>query len=135
MNTKARAAVDGIKDLGQEVSAWEGRLLYLQNEAKNLERKNEQVKKDIEAAIALGQQELDKRGNQARSEMALVKEEREKLMKDKEEFAVMLTDFKKERNEFAREKTRILDQAETDKKIMSKVSNFILLVKRESQGL
>lgn len=135
MNTRAEAAVKGIKDLGGEVSAWEGRLVYLQNESENLKRKNEQVKTEITAALALAQQELDKKREQARNEQAKLNESTAKLEADRSEFKGILTTFKQERNSFETEKTKIFDRSADTEKMREKMSNFILLVKREAEKL
>jgi chromosome segregation ATPase len=132
---KTEATVKGIKDLGGEVSAWEGRLQYLQNEAENLKRKNDQIKKEIESALALAQQELDKKREQARSELSKVTEATAKLEADRQEFQGILTMFRQEKNLFETEKTKILDINADTQKMREKMSNFILLVKREADKL
>src|SRR4051812_31135080 len=117
MNTKSEAAVKGIKDLGSEVSAWENRLLFLQNECENLRRKSEQTKKEIESALAIAQAELDKKREQARTEMGKVNDATARFEADKVEFQGILSEFNKEKRAFDAERSKMMDHDSDTKKL------------------
>jgi chromosome segregation ATPase len=134
MNTKTEATVRGIKDLGGEVSAWEVRLLALQNESETIRRSNEQKKKEIESALALAQQELDRKRDQVKVELAKSREASDKLQAEKEEFQGILQEFNKEKRAFEAERSKIEDRDKDTQKLRDKLSNFIHLIKREAQS-
>jgi chromosome segregation ATPase len=131
----APETVQAIKELGHNVSAWEGRVMQLQMESESLKRKNDEVKKEIESSIALAQQELDKRREIASSECQKVQEEKEKLQKDKAQFQGILENFNKDRAEYEQERQKMLNIVEDAKKMRENVVNFIVFVKRESEKL
>lgn len=135
MNTKTQEAIKGVKELGVEVSAWENRVTYLQTEEAGLKRRNEQLKKDIDSDIRAAQVELDKKRQWSKQEEAKINELRAKLEADKVEFQGILSAFNKEKNTFETDRTKLLDFVEDTKRLREKLSNFITLVRRESERL
>lgn len=135
MDGKSSTVIKGVKELGNEMSAWENRVVILQNEAEGLKRRNESVRKELESTIALAGQEVAKRREESRAEMAKVLEAAAKLEAEKAEFQVILTAFKKERNEFEREKTKTLDIQKDAIAMRDKASNFAVCVRREAEKL
>jgi len=135
MDSKSATTIKGVKELGGELSAWEARTAHLQMESENLKRKNDQTKKDIEQALALGQQELDKKREAARLEGLKISEASAKLEADKADFAKLLINFKQDKNGFETERTKIEDLHQDTLKLREKLGNFIVWFKREAEKL
>ncbi len=135
MNTKTDATVRGIKDLGNEVSAWEVRVLALKSESQELQNRNAYVKKEIESSLAITQVELDKRRNESRELMAKAKEAGEKLESEREEFQKILVAFRKEKTAFEDERQGNKDNAKRTEDLRQKLSNFVLMIRREAEFL
>lgn len=135
MNPKADAAVRGIKDLGGEVSAWEVRLLNLQNECQSLQRRKEQLTTDMESAMAIAKSDLDKKRNETRAETEKINEATSKLEADRVEFQGILMAFKKEKAQFEDERTKILDLKVLTEKERQKLANFALMIRREAEHI
>ena len=135
METKAQTTVKAVKELGGEVSAWEHRVSFLQSEAEGLKKRNDQIKKEIESALSIAQQELDRKRDLAKKEKEKTDAELIALEAQKAEFQGILTVFKKERTEFEREKDRTLDLQKDAQRLKEKASNFILFVRREAEKL
>lgn len=130
-----KTTVDSIKDLSGELSAWEVRLLALKNESEQLKRRNDQIKKELESALSVGQAELDRKRTAAKDAEAAVAELRAKLETDKNEFQAMLVAFRKEKNEYEKEKTKIMDAQADTTKLRDRLYNFIRLFKDEANKL
>lgn len=135
MNPKADAAVKGIKDLGGEVSAWEVRLLSLQNECQSLQRRKDQLKTDMESAMAIAKNDLDKKREETRAETAKINEATAKLEADRLEFQGILMAFKKEKAQFEDERTKILDLKTLTEKLRERLNNVIVTIRREAERL
>lgn len=135
MDSKVKTTVDSIKDLSGELSAWEVRLLALKNESEQLKRRNDQIKKELESALSVGQAELDRKRTAAKDAEAAVAELRAKLETDKNEFQAMLVAFRKEKNEYEKEKTKIMDAQADTTKLRDRLYNFIRLFKDEANKL
>lgn len=135
MNPKADAAVKGIKDLGGEVSAWEVRLLSLQNECQSLQRRKDQLKTDMESAMAIAKNDLDKKREETRAETAKINEATAKLEADQSEFQGILMAFKKEKAQFEDERTKILDLKTLTEKLRERLNNVVVTIRREAERL
>lgn len=128
---KARNAVAEVESQGE----LERRILDLQQECALLTQKRDQTKREIETALAMGQQELDRMREKAFVDSTKIKDDTAKLVADKAEFAAILEAFNKEKAEFEKERTRITDLAAVAKVQETKLSNFMLLIKREAAKL
>lgn len=135
MNPKADAAVKGIKDLGGEVSAWEVRLLSLQNECQSLQRRKDQLKTDMESAMAIAKNDLDKKREETRAETAKINDATAKLEADQSEFQGILMAFKKEKAQFEDERTKILDLKTLTEKLRERLNNVVVTIRREAERL
>lgn len=131
MNTKTVETIKGINDLGNEVSAWEVRLLSVKNENQQLQRQNAALKTEMESALKLAQQELDKKREQVRLEDAKIRESSSELEAKRVEFQVILKEFNKDKREFDDARSKLADQVKQTESLRQKLSNFALLVRRE----
>jgi hypothetical protein len=132
---KTEETMKAVKELGKDVTAWESRVLQLQIESESLVRKNKEVKTEIESALALAQQELDKKREKASIETQKVQELNVKLDADRLQFQVLLEKFNKEKAEFERDRAKMLDMIEDARRMRENVVNFTTFVKRESEKL
>jgi len=132
---KTAETIKAVKELGNDVSAWEGRVLQLQMESESLGRKNTQVKMEIESALALAQQELEKKRNQVSEETNKIHDLKAKFEADKAQFQGILESFNKEKAEFERDRSKMLDLIEDSRRMRENAVNFLTFVKRESEKL
>jgi hypothetical protein len=135
MDSKTKTTIEGVKELGSELGAWEVRVISLKNEAENLRKLNDIKKKEIESSLALAQQEYDKKRNVTKAEEAAIAEEKAKLEAQRTEIQGLVTALKKERNEFEREKQKILDTQADTARLREKANYFLRLVKDEATKL
>lgn len=135
MDSKTKTTIEGVKELGSELGAWEVRVISLKNEAENLRKLNDIKKKEIESSLALAQQEYDKKRNITKAEEAAIAEEKTKLEAQRAEIQGLVMALKKERNEFEREKQKILDTQADTARLREKANYFLRLVKDEATKL
>lgn len=135
MDSKTKTTIEGVKELGSELGAWEVRVISLKNEAENLRKLNDIKKKEIESSLALAQQEYDKKRNMTKAEEAAIAEEKTKLEAQRAEIQGLVMALKKERNEFEREKQKILDTQADTVRLREKANYFLRLVKDEATKL
>lgn len=135
MDSKTKTTIEGVKELGSELGAWEVRVISLKNEAENLRKLNDIKKKEIESSLALAQQEYDKKRNITKAEEASITEEKAKLEAQRAEIQGLVMALKKERNEFEREKQKILDTQADTVRLREKANYFLRLVKDEATKL
>lgn len=135
MDSKTKTTIEGVKELGSELGAWEVRVISLKNEAENLRKLNDIKKKEIESSLALAQQEYDKKRNITKAEEAAILEEKTKLEAQRAEIQGLVMALKKERNEFEREKQKILDTQADTARLREKANYFLRLVKDEATKL
>lgn len=135
MDSKTKTTIEGVKELGSELGAWEVRVISLKNEAENLRKLNDIKKKEIESSLALAQQEYDKKRNITKAEEAAILEEKAKLEAQRAEIQGLVMALKKERNEFEREKQKILDTQADTARLREKANYFLRLVKDEATKL
>ena len=135
MDSKTKTTIDGVKELGSELGAWETRLIGLKNESENLKRLNDIKKKEIESALALAQQEYDKKRNLTKAEEAVIAEAKVKLEAERAEIKSLLMALKQERNEFEREKQKTIDLDATAKSKHERLNYFVRIVKDECSKL
>lgn len=135
MDSKTKTTIDSIKNLGGELSAWEVRLLAVQNEHKTLSERTGQIKKELESAMSVAQVDVDRKREMGKAEEARINGLKANLEAEKAEFQAILTAFKKEKNEFEREKTKILDIQRDTQILRDRTNNFIRLFKDEANKL
>lgn len=135
MDSKTKTTIEGVKELGSELGAWEVRVISLKNEADNLRKLNDIKKKEIESSLALAQQEYDKKRNMTKAEESAIAEEKTKLEAQRAEIQGLVMALKKERNEFEREKQKILDTQADTVRLREKANYFLRLVKDEATKL
>lgn len=135
MDSKTKATIEGVKELGGELGAWESRVMHLRNEAENLKKLNDIKKKEIESSLALAQQEYDKKRNLTKAEEAVIVDEKAKLEAQRAEIQGLVTALKKERNEFEREKQKVLDIQTDTQRLREKANYFLRTVKDEAAKL
>ena len=107
----------------------------LREEALSLEKKNAEVKGEIQFALTTAQAELNRLRNLASIEEAKAKTAIAKLDCERQEFQSILTAFKKEKDLFEAERQKVRDLAETTQKMKDKLSRFIVMIRRESQEI
>lgn len=127
--------VRGINDFSKEILAWEGRVNFLKNEAENLGRKNEQTKKEIESSLALASQDYTKKREEIRAMNEKLSQASAKLEAERVEFQGILQAFKKEKNAFEADRSMILDLKTQTDRLKDKLSNFVLMIRREAERL
>jgi predicted nucleic acid-binding Zn-ribbon protein len=132
---KTEATLQGVNDLKNELSAWDMRLASIKSEIDNLNRKKDSLAKDIEAKKSAHNQEIDNQNLKLRGEMAKFSEKKEEFENQYKAFKSELLGFLKEKNAFETEKTDVLNMKANYEKMIERVGQFVLLVKRASETL
>lgn len=115
-------------DLEEKVSS-------MKAELEDLVQKRDALKSAVEAIQLRSNQEVDKKHLEARTAMDKVYEERAKLDADKREFEGILSEFKKEKASFEREKQVALDMKENARVSIEQVGRFIRIMRDEAARL
>lgn len=135
ISSKAEATVKGIKDLSGELSAWEGRLLAVQNQVDSLNRMKETLEKEIQEKKLAHNVFIERSQGELADVRSALNAEKESFAAQKVEFAETVTAFKKDKNAFEREKTAALDMKADLEAQMNKVTLFIRTVREYAEKL
>lgn len=130
-----KTAIDQIKELDIEVRQWQGRLDFAKSENSRLLRESDELKKEAELLRAAATAHAEKERALVRIEMNKLTETRTILTSQKEEFAAVLSAFKREKELFEKERQSAIDAKANYEKMTERVGAFVLTVKRESERL
>lgn len=133
--SKTDATLASVKQLQNEISAWENRLAEVHSKVEGLRKTKDSLEKEIEEKMNRCNQEIEKKYMDARKYAAEVEESRKRLITDKEEFQNIITQFKQERNTLEREKQSALDMKNDAQKQLNKCGEFIRMVRDGSSKL
>lgn len=135
MDKETAVTIKRVKDMGNDISAWQSRLAGLKSDVENLRFVKEQSEKDIHTMQNAATQDIAQRLLKARQEQSIVDESRNKLESDKKDFAELLKDFQKDKNAVERMKSDLEGAKNEYLTRTEKMRAFITLVKREAEGL
>jgi len=135
MNAKTEATIQSVKELQNEINAWEGRLLGVKNDIQNLTAQKVKILKEIEDIKIAWSHEYEQKAGLLRQESAKLHEEMADLKAKREEIKLAASEVLRDRNSVEAQKSKAVD-AETNFLAMNeKIGKFITLVRREAEKL
>lgn len=132
MTDKAKATVAGIKDLGGEVSAWEGRLVHMQSTVDSLKLQKEAMEKEILEKKQMHNLHIERSQAEISKERAKLSEEKDALAAKQQEVTQAFADLRKEKTAFEKERDTIMDLKKDAEMQREKAINFLRVVREHS---
>ena len=130
-----KTAMDTLKDLSVEVKQWQSRVDHAKSENDRLTNLNEELKKESNSIRSSATQHAEKERATTRQEMNKLSELKMTLDLQKSEFEKVLADFKQQKLSADKERETLANLKAEYAKMNERVSQFMLLVRREAERL